>query len=160
MLVAAPRHRDGCGWLRSFRCSTPPARAPGCPRREACVVLFGVDAAAISLVFDGTNVGTLGASGVSARVYDELQFTLGEGPCLDSVAHRAPVVVVDLADPDVVRWPAYGRRCWRIRFAACTRCRWWWPASMWAPWTCLGHPGVLGCREAGQCVGGGRAGPD
>ena len=75
---------------------------------EACVVLFGVDAAAISLVFDGTNVGTLGASGVSARVYDELQFTLGEGPCLDSVAHRAPVVVVDLADPDVVRWPAYG----------------------------------------------------
>ena len=46
---------------------------------EACVVLFGVDAAAISLVFDGTNVGTLGASGVSARVYDELQFTLGEG---------------------------------------------------------------------------------
>src|SRR6476646_8210649 len=98
----------GVGWLRSFRCSTPPARAPGCPRREACVVLFGVDAAAISLVFDGTNVGTLGASGVSARVYDELQFTLGEGPCLDSVAHRAPVVVVDLADPDVVRWPAYG----------------------------------------------------
>jgi hypothetical protein len=30
------------------------------------------------------------------------------GPCLDSVAYRAPVLVVDLADPDVVRWPAYG----------------------------------------------------
>jgi hypothetical protein len=75
---------------------------------EACVGLFGVDAAAISLVFDGINVGTLGASGVSARVYDEVQFTLGEGPCLESVARRAPVVVTDLADPDVVRWPAYG----------------------------------------------------
>jgi hypothetical protein len=75
---------------------------------EACVVLFGVDAATISLVFDGANAGTLGASGVSARVLDELQFTLGEGPCLDSVAYRAPVLVVDLADPDVVRWPAYG----------------------------------------------------
>jgi hypothetical protein len=75
---------------------------------EACVVLFGVNAAAISLVFDGANAGTLGASGGSARVYDELQFTLGEGPCLDSVAYRAPVLVVDLADPDVVRWPAYG----------------------------------------------------
>ena len=70
--------------------------------------LFDIDAAAISLVFDGINVGTLGASGVSARAYDELQFTLGEGPCLDTVAHRAPVVVADLADPDVVRWPAYG----------------------------------------------------
>ena len=75
---------------------------------EACVVLFGVDAVTISLVFDGANAGTLGVSGVSARVYDELQFTLGEGPCLDSVAYRAPVLVVDLADPDVVRWPASG----------------------------------------------------
>jgi hypothetical protein len=75
---------------------------------EACVTLFGVDAVAISLVFDGTNTGTLGASGPPAREYDELQFTMGEGPCLDSVAHQAPVLVVDLADPVDVRWPAYG----------------------------------------------------
>lgn len=75
---------------------------------EACVTLFDVDAAAISLVFDGTNTGTLGASGPSARAYDELQFTMGEGPCLDSVAHQAPVLVVDLDDPFDVRWPAYG----------------------------------------------------
>ena len=67
---------------------------------EACVMLFDIDAAAISLVFDGTNSGTLGSSGAPARMYDELQFLLGEGPCLDSVARRAPVVVVDLADPD------------------------------------------------------------
>lgn len=74
---------------------------------EACVRLFGVDAAAISLVFDGANTGTLGASGQEARVIDELQFTLGEGPCLDSVAERSPVLVVDLADPEHRRWPAY-----------------------------------------------------
>lgn len=75
---------------------------------EACVALFGVDAAAISVIFDGANNGTLGASGPAARVYDELQFTLGEGPCLDSVAHGSPVLVGDLADPTDVRWPAYG----------------------------------------------------
>jgi hypothetical protein len=74
---------------------------------EACVGLFGVDGAAISLVFDGTNTGTLGASGPAARVMDELQFTLGEGPCLDSVAERTPVLIVDLADPEHRRWPAY-----------------------------------------------------
>ena len=74
----------------------------------ACVGLLDVDAAAISLVFDGANVGTLGASGVEARSYDELQFTLGEGPCLESVARRAPVVVPDLTDPWERRWPAYG----------------------------------------------------
>ncbi|MGZ5379638.1 MAG: GAF domain-containing protein [Mycobacterium sp.] len=75
---------------------------------EACVVLLDVDAAAVSLVFDGANVGTVGASDPRARVLDELQFTVGEGPCLDSVASRAPVMVTDLADADAHRWPAYG----------------------------------------------------
>ena len=75
---------------------------------RACVTLLAVDAAAISLVFDGANAATLGSSGPLARIYDELQFTLGEGPCLDSVAHRAPVLVVDLANPNDARWPAYG----------------------------------------------------
>jgi len=72
------------------------------------VALFEVDAAAISLVFDGANTGTLGSSGQHARTCDELQFLLGEGPCLDSVTRRAPVLVVDLADPDDARWPIYG----------------------------------------------------
>jgi GAF domain/ANTAR domain len=75
---------------------------------DACVVLFDIDAAAISLVFDGSNSGTLGSSSAPARTYDELQFTLGEGPCLDSVASRTPVLVADLADPDEGRWPIYG----------------------------------------------------
>lgn len=75
---------------------------------EACVVLLDVDAAAISIVFDGASSGTLGASGEPARRYDELQFIFGEGPCLDSVALRNPVLVVDLADPEEARWPVYG----------------------------------------------------
>lgn len=74
---------------------------------EACVDLLEVDAAAISLIFDGTNSGTLGASGDPARLYDELQFTLGEGPCLESVARRVPIFGVDLADPKDQRWPTY-----------------------------------------------------
>ena len=78
---------------------------------EACVLLLDVDAAAISLVFDGANAGTLGSSGSPARMYDELQFTYGEGPCLDAVLgfSRAPVAVVDLAHPGEARWPSYGR---------------------------------------------------
>ena len=74
---------------------------------EACVVLLDIDAAAISLVFDGANSGTLGSSGAPARIYDELQFTLGEGPCLDSVLRQIPILIVDLADPAEARWPAY-----------------------------------------------------
>lgn len=76
---------------------------------QVCVELLSVDAAAISLVFDGANTGTLGVSDDLARIYDELQFTLGEGPCLESVSVRAPVLVPNLAaDVDAGRWPAYG----------------------------------------------------
>ncbi|OYN77099.1 GAF and ANTAR domain-containing protein [Mycolicibacterium sphagni] len=84
---------------------------------EACVLLLDVDAAAISLVFDGANAGTLGSSGSPARIYDELQFTYGEGPCLDAVTLQAPVAVVDLAHPGEARWPSYGRAMleYRIR---------------------------------------------
>jgi len=74
---------------------------------EACVDLLSVDAAAISVIFDGSNAGTLGASDAPARVYDEVQFTLGEGPCLDSVASHAPILVADLAEAPTPRWPAY-----------------------------------------------------
>jgi hypothetical protein len=73
----------------------------------ACVDLLPVDAAALSLLLDGSNNGTLGASGAAARIYDELQFTYGEGPCLETKLRREPVLVVDLADPRETRWPAY-----------------------------------------------------
>jgi GAF domain-containing protein len=75
---------------------------------EACVVLLDIDAAAISLILDGASSGTLGSSGPAARRYDELQFTFGEGPCLEAVAQRIPILVGDLADPDEGRWPGYG----------------------------------------------------
>lgn len=74
---------------------------------EACVDLLSVDAAAISVIFNGSNAGTLGASDAPARVYDEVQFTLGEEPCLDSVASHAPILVADLAEAPTPRWPAY-----------------------------------------------------
>ena len=73
------------------------------------MTLLDVDAAALSLVFDGANTGTLGSSGNDARALDELQFTVGEGPCLESITRCAPVMVSDLADPAEQRWPVYGR---------------------------------------------------
>lgn len=74
---------------------------------EACVEELDVDAAAISLIFHGVSTATLGASGPRARTYDELQFTLGEGPCLDSVATREPVLIPDLRRMTTWHWPAY-----------------------------------------------------
>lgn len=79
------------------------------------MTLLDVDAAAISVVFDGTTTGTLGSSGEHARAYDELQFTLGEGPCLESVTLREPVLVTDLADPQDRRWTVYGPAMMELR---------------------------------------------
>ena len=66
---------------------------------EACVGLLDIDAAAVSIVFDGANVGTFGVERPQARTFSELQFIVGEGPCLDSVAHRAPVMVATSPPP-------------------------------------------------------------
>jgi hypothetical protein len=75
---------------------------------EVCVVLLNIDAAAISLIYDGATMGTLGCSSEVARRLDEVQFTVGEGPCVDSITQRAPVLVVDLVGLDDRRWPAFG----------------------------------------------------
>jgi len=46
---------------------------------------------------------------VSAKIED-LQLTLGEGPCIDSVRDGAPVLIADLGSPgdfSMDRWPAF-----------------------------------------------------
>lgn len=74
---------------------------------EACVELFDVDGAAISMIVDGTTRGTFGSSGPLSRRLDEYQFTYGEGPCLDAVGGRRPVLVGDLAAVTERRWPTF-----------------------------------------------------
>jgi GAF domain len=76
---------------------------------RACVELLGVDGAAVSLMHDGTTVGTFGSSGELSRRLDELQFTYGEGPCLDAVTSGRPVLVSDLREPGEQRWPVFSR---------------------------------------------------
>jgi len=76
---------------------------------SACVELLEVDEASLSLTLDGTNRGTLGASTALGRRIDALQFTAGEGPCLDAVASGRPVLVADLEDPVELRWPGFTR---------------------------------------------------
>lgn len=73
---------------------------------EACVQFLDVDGASISLIDRGTSVGTFGSSGEVSRALDELQFTYGQGPCLDAVAQGRPILAPDLNDPGEHRWPA------------------------------------------------------
>ncbi len=73
----------------------------------ACLPWLGVDAAAISLIDEGESRGTFGASDAAARLLDSLQFSAGEGPCLEAAEAMVPVLVADLHAQDEPRWPAF-----------------------------------------------------
>ena len=72
----------------------------------ACVQFLDVDGASISLIDGGTMRGTFGSSGQLSRALDELQFTYGQGPGLEAVAQRRPILMPDLNSPGEGRWPA------------------------------------------------------
>jgi len=42
-----------------------------------------------------------------AELIEELQFTLGEGPCMDAHTFGVAVIEPDLAAPATLRWPAF-----------------------------------------------------
>ncbi|GAA2593250.1 GAF domain-containing protein [Dactylosporangium fulvum] len=55
---------------------------------------------------DGVH-GMAAASDPNTARIEELQFTFGEGPCIDAAAAGRPVLVPDLADGAMRRWPVY-----------------------------------------------------
>ena len=73
----------------------------------ACVQLLDVDGASISFIDGGgTMQGTFGSSGQLSRTLDELQFTYGQGPCLEAVTQHRPILAPDLDSSGEDRWPA------------------------------------------------------
>ncbi len=72
-----------------------------------CVDVLGVTGAGIMLMIDGENSSSLGVSDPTIGVVEELQFTLGVGPCIDAVHTGQPVLEPDLAHPSVHRWPGF-----------------------------------------------------
>jgi hypothetical protein len=73
----------------------------------AAVLLLSVNGAGLSLMVDGQLQGTAGVSDASIAAVQELQLSLGEGPCVDAWELRAVVMEPDLAAPAGARWPAF-----------------------------------------------------
>ena len=73
----------------------------------AAVTLLSLHGAGISLMVDGELRGTAGLSGAGVQAVQELQFELGEGPCVDAWARMEPVLEPDLFNPRRARWPAF-----------------------------------------------------
>ena len=72
-----------------------------------CVRTLPVNGAGMALMTVDGPAGTIAASDELARELEELQFTLGEGPCVDASRTGRPVLVPDLARHAPDRWPAF-----------------------------------------------------
>jgi hypothetical protein len=74
---------------------------------EVGAQLSGTTGAGIMLMANHVPQGTLCVSDDVSRVIEDLQHTLGEGPCLDAYGQGQPVLEPDLEHATVKRWPAF-----------------------------------------------------
>jgi hypothetical protein len=77
---------------------------------ELCVRALDITGGGISVVTPTGNRGVVCATDDIAARIEDLQFTLGEGPCVDAVASGGPVLIPDLTefeDIAIERWPGF-----------------------------------------------------
>lgn len=82
------------------------------PRRicELCVAMLGVSGAGISMVTRAGNRGVVCATDPASERVEDLQFTLGKGPCVDASRDGMALLLPDLralSRADKGRWPAF-----------------------------------------------------
>lgn len=62
----------------------------------------------VSVMSDHGDPATLAASGPASEVIEDLQFTHGQGPCLDAYSLGRPILTPDLSEAARTRWFGYG----------------------------------------------------
>jgi GAF domain len=79
------------------------------PRRicEACIAVLPVSRAAVTMMAGPDRQEPIFASDAIAAHLDEMQFRLGEGPCVEAFTERRPVLVPDMAEVSDSRWPVF-----------------------------------------------------
>jgi hypothetical protein len=75
---------------------------------RACVTWLPMTGAAITLMSElhGAQEPVCATDAGAARI-DELQFSLGDGPCVESFTSGRTVLVTDIASPRETRWPVF-----------------------------------------------------
>lgn len=71
------------------------------------VEVVGVSGAGVMLMSGDVSAGRACSSDDIASAIEDLQFSLGEGPCVDAYFGSHPVLEADLAAPQLVRWPGF-----------------------------------------------------
>ena len=74
---------------------------------DACAEVTGMTGAGIMLMSGDTPRGSVCTTDTVSTVIEQLQYELGEGPCVDAYRQDRPVLEPNLADPAVARWLAF-----------------------------------------------------
>jgi len=74
---------------------------------DVCVEVTGATGAGIMLMSGDIPRGSVCTSDAVSTLIEQLQYELGEGPCVDAYHLDRPVSEPDLADAATSRWPAF-----------------------------------------------------
>src|SRR5882724_3043815 len=74
---------------------------------EVCAAVTGMSGAGIMLMSDDVPRGSICTTNEVSALIEQLQYDLGEGPCVDAYRTDQPVLEPDLVDPHTRRWPAF-----------------------------------------------------
>ena len=69
--------------------------------------VIGVSGAGVMLMLGDTQLGSLCTTNAVSTLIEELQFTLGEGPCVDAHIQSQAVLEPNLTEPTTPRWLAF-----------------------------------------------------
>src|SRR5207342_2344859 len=92
--ILAALSAGGDGWSSAGLCGV-------------CPGIAGVTGAGVMLMSGEIPRGSLCSSDGVSHLIEELQYMLGEGPCVDAYRQDAVVAEPDLADPVTCRWPVF-----------------------------------------------------
>jgi hypothetical protein len=85
---------DGDGWSSARLCA-------------ACPAMMGVSGAGVMLMSGDIPRGSLCSSDPVSHLIEDLQYTLGEGPCVEAYQQDKVVIEPDLDGSVAGRWPAF-----------------------------------------------------
>jgi hypothetical protein len=72
--------------------------------------ITGLTGGGVMLMSGDVPAGSVCSSNDVSALIEDLQYTLGEGPCVDAHLQDRVVAEPDLADPGAPRWPAFAPR--------------------------------------------------
>ena len=92
--IVAALSAGGDGWSSARLCAV-------------CPGVVGVTGAGVMLMSGDIPHGSLSSTDDVSQLIEELQYTLGEGPCVDAYQQDSVVAEPNLAEPVARRWPAF-----------------------------------------------------